>query len=150
MQLRTKRVTWSNIAITVREETGLDTFKEPQLYWRIVEAIHGDGINYSSQLETSENLRINGLVVMLSRTTQIEGDLGFEWPHIDCQKEALIMAYHSLETMPGGLVRKWHKTIMEVSIEPMGDPDLAPPEHLSTKKKETQKSEENEVSLENT
>lgn len=148
MNLRTKRVAWGNIAITVREETGLDTFQEPHFFWRVVALIHGAGIQHSSELELFEMQRINSLVTLINRTTEINGDLGLKWPDTKGSDEEIKAAYHSLDNLPGGLIRKWRDAINEISVEPMGDPDLAPPEHLDPKKKETEESSKNEVNLE--
>lgn len=148
MNLRTKRVVWGNIAITVREEVGKDTFKEPHFFWRIVGLIHGANIQHSTELEPYESSLISSLATLINRTCEIEGDIGLKWPDINGTDEEIRAAYRAVDTLPGGLIRKWRDAITDISVEPMGDPDLAPPEHLSEKKKEIEKSEESELSSE--
>lgn len=150
MNLRTKRVAWGNIAITVREETGLDTFQEPHFFWRIVGIVHGANIQHSSELEAYESHRISSLVTLINRTIEIEGDLGLKWPDIKGSDNEIKAAYESLDNLPGSLIRKWRDAINEISVEPMGDPDLAPPEHLDKKKEETKLSKESAASSEST
>jgi len=135
MELRTKRVNWADIAVTVREESGLDTFKEPHLFWDVVKAVYEKDMEYQD-IPLVERNKLQEFTAMISRTVCIEGNLGFEWPKADSPKEALKVGFEGLDMLAGGLVRLWRNAINELTVAPMGDPELAPASTLSDKKKE--------------
>lgn len=136
MQLRTKRVSWGNISITVREENGLDTFREPHLFWEVVRAIYGKELDYAD-IPPMERTKLNRIVPMINRTIEIEGDLGFVWPNANADVSGFKCAYEQIDNLAGGLVRIWHDAIETLMQAPMGDPELAPPNSVDETKKKS-------------
>lgn len=64
--------------------------------------------------------------------SEVEGDLGFEWPEAAFDEDEMIAACEAWLKLPGTAVGEWINAIYTVNVSP-NDPDLKPPEQVDPK-----------------
>lgn len=64
--------------------------------------------------------------------SEIEGDLGFEWPDNPLDKAAMSAACEAWLSLPGDTVGQWINEVNMINLSP-NDPDLKPPEEVEKK-----------------
>lgn len=64
--------------------------------------------------------------------SDVEGDLGFEWPQSPLDQEAMLSGCEAWLALPGRIVGQWINEVNMVNMAP-NDPDLKPPEEVEKK-----------------
>lgn len=64
--------------------------------------------------------------------SEVEGDLGFDWPDSPVDTEAMMAACEAWLALPGQVVGQWMNEVAMVNVAP-NDPDLKPPEDVDPK-----------------
>lgn len=125
------------VDVTVRAESGFDTYVEKILFTRIYEVVIGHDYK-SVEWWTPETQAINELVPVINRTVTVSG-IPVAWPNYKSDDKALCAAWEYLQQIPAPVWEVW-KQLVKKANEPPGDPDLFPPETLPDSKKKTQES----------
>ena len=124
------------IDITVRPETGFDTYVEKVMFNRIYELIMKRGYALADWW-TPETQAINEMIPVINRTVTVTG-IPIAWPNARSDDKEICAAWEYLKEIPGPAWEAWTALITKAN-EPPGDPDLVPPEALPESKKKTQK-----------
>lgn len=118
--------------ITVRSAAGWDRYQEAVLFrhaWRMV-----TGRDYSAEdIGGVESRALNDFVELVNRTVSISG-LPIQWPTPQSSEKDLRIGYEYIKEIPLSIYNRWLQMLVDVETVP-GDPELFPPEHLSTEQK---------------
>jgi len=68
----------------------------------------------------------------------IEGTLGFDWPEVPFDRDAMAAACEAWLALPGEVIEQWVNELVLVNTTP-NDPDLKPPEAVEKKDAKTRK-----------
>lgn len=123
------------VEVTVRGESGFDTYVEKILFTRLFELVMGRTYA-AADWWTPETQAVNELVPVINRTVTVSG-IPVSWPNHKSDDKELCAAWEYLQKIPAPVWTAWTKLIKKAS-EPPGDPDLFPPETLTDSKKKTQ------------
>lgn len=122
--------------ITVRSAAGWDRYQEAVLFrhvWRMV-----TGRDYSAEdIGGIESRALNDFVELVNRTVSISG-LPIVWPTPQSGEKDLCAGFEYIKEIPLVIYNGWLQMLVDVEAAP-GDPELFPPEHLSTEQKKAEK-----------
>jgi hypothetical protein len=123
------------VDVTVRAESGFDTYVEKILFTRLYQIVMGRDYQ-SADWWTPETQAVNELVPVINRTVVASG-IPISWPNYKSDDKALCAAWEYLQQIPAPVWEAWAKLVKKAN-EPPGDSDLFPPEALPDSKKKTQ------------
>jgi len=131
----TKTITYGEhtVELTVRGESGMDSFIERSIFRRIYKAVKGVEYSKNADFWSPEVQAISTLVEMINRTESVAG-LPEDWATAGGDDDALRTAYALLEQLPSAITAPWIELLEEAS-KPPGDPALFPPKDLSAEDK---------------
>lgn len=132
---------YNGATITVRPTTGMDVMRIRLMYRKLVPE--------PSDPDYDLWLMIAPVYVKMVQCSTIEGSLGFDWPSPTADTNALRKAAEQLLMQSSDLYLRWEEELNQVDTPP-NDPDLLPPEHLTSDQKKAPASSKNAPSSEAT
>jgi hypothetical protein len=122
-------------SVTVRTETGRMRIR--RMTAEVTLDVHEQNKKGEFVLSFDELMERQQFAAVWSQS-EVEGNLGFEWPASALDKAAFLAACEAWLNLPGETVNNWLIEVQTVNLTP-NDPDLLPPEAVSQKKERTRK-----------
>ena len=120
-----------DVTITVFIETGRSTING----WIVQNKLGMTNDTGQFVLPFDQHYQRQKFTEALTRS-KVDGNLGFEWPHVTDDENKLCEALENWLDLPAKLVERWCVKLNDVN-QPPNDKDLLPPELVPEKKEET-------------